>query len=290
MQDLFRHALLACLLLAGAQGVHAQGERGSVVISTGLEGGGYWSAGERLRAVAAEVGVDVENRSSSGSLMNLERLFDSGSPVSLAFAQADAVEYFAGQNPEIAPAIGTLHSIGQECVFIISRSDDDIKTLKDMRKSERMQLGIKSPQSGIWVTYHSMMQRVPGLDGVTLIYGDTIERMNHLLSPLTNIDRAVMVVHGTDAHSPEIEMAAKDPDNYRFVDIEDERLTRAVDGGEPLYQRKKVRSGVAEESGKVETICVRGPLVANRNKLTSAQFDAVQGFVQARWAEIHPEP
>jgi len=282
--------LLACLFLSGIPVATAQdaavAPAPGVVISTGQEGGGYWSAGERLRQVAGP-DLQVQNLASSGSLKNLERLFDNGSAVNLAFAQADALQYYLDDNPDAADSLEKLQTIGEECVFIIGEAKRKIKTVADMAEAPRMQLGIKSPKSGIWVTYHYMTKLMPELQSVSLIYGDTIELMEQLLSHLTNVDRAVMVVHGTNAHSPEIDMAAADPDRFRFVAFKDDRFSAALDGAEPLYQRKKVRSGVAQDAGKVETICVRGLLVANRSKLTAEQYSAVATLVDSRWDDIH---
>ncbi|MEM9257548.1 MAG: TAXI family TRAP transporter solute-binding subunit [Pseudomonadota bacterium] len=259
-----------------------------LAISTGLQGGGYWSAGDRLQSVARDAGITVQNFASTGSLANLEQLSRSGSPVNLAFAQADALEYFVNENPRSDGLFEELQTIGEECVFIISESDSDIDSVEDMEKSQRMHLGIKSPQSGIWVTFNYMSTLVPELRSVSLIYGDTVGMMNEMAHPKTNIDRAVMVVQGTDAHSPEIDMAAANPDKYQFVELDDKRLTKAADGGEPTYHKMKVRSSVAEKVGKVKTICVRGLLLANTQKLSSEELIQVRQLVNEHWGEIHP--
>ena len=128
-----------------------------IVISSGLEGGGYWNAGGRLQTVASGMGLTMENQASIGSLANLTQLMDKSSPVSLTFAQADALQYFLNENPEAAQAIETLETIGRECVFIISGIDSRIRTDGDMQNSRRMHLG--SPHGTRWRRWRERGQR-----------------------------------------------------------------------------------------------------------------------------------
>ncbi len=97
-----------------------------------------------------------------------------------------------------------------------------------------------------------------------------------------------MVVHGTDAHPPEMDMVAADPDKYRFVKISDKRFTNGASNEEPIYHAMKVKSGVAEDARSVKTICVRGLLLANTKKLSATQRDTVLKVVSNHWEEIHP--
>ena len=206
-----------------------------IVISSGVEGGGYWSVGSRLQAAAGGMGLTVQNQASIGSLANLRELMKEGSPVSLAFVQQDALQYYLDSKPGAVQAIETLENIGQECVFIITDSKGDIDTVEDMQKASRMQLGIKSPNSGIRVTFDYMASLAPRLGDITVNYGNAVDMMNGFAHPLTNIKRAVMVVHAPDAHSPEIDMVIANPDRFRFVEIRDERFTRKTASGEAIY-------------------------------------------------------
>ena len=291
MKRLFIGLLAACTLGSIVYPAHAQNATASttdVVISSGLEGGGYWNTGNRLQAVARDVGLNVVNQASIGSLDNLKKLLASNSPVNLAFAQADALQYFLNENPGAAQAFETLQSVGEECVFIISSDDSDIRTDEDMQESPRLYLGIKSSKSGIWVTFNYMKSLVPELRQTTLMYGDTVQMMTDLAHPKTDMDEAVMVVHGSNEHSPEIDMVIANPDRFRFVKITDERLTRAAPGGEAVYRRKKVAPGAVESAGAVETICVQGLLLANKNKLTAEQRKPLMELVSKQWARVQP--
>lgn len=263
----------------------------SIVISSGLEGGGYWNTGSRLQSVASGEGLAMENQASIGSLANLRQLLDENSPVSLAFAQADALQFYLKDNPEAAQSIETLETVGQECVFIISGIDSKIRTDSDMQNAQRrMHLGIKSPNSGIRVTFDYMKTLIPELEGTTVSYGDAVEMMNQFAHRLTNIDKAVMVVQGPNERSPEIDMVIANPDKYRFVKLSDKRLTQTTASGQPIYQSMKVTPGAVAGADAVQTICVQGLLLANTSKLSPQQRSALTGLIDNHWAEVYPAP
>lgn len=283
--------LLVCTLGPVANVAHSENAAAptaNIVLSSGLEGGGYWNTGNRLQAVARDAGLTVVNQPSIGSLDNLKKLLASDSPVSIAFAQADALQYYLNENPGAAQALETLQSVGEECVFIISSEESDIRTDEDLQEAPRLYLGIKSSKSGIWVTFNYMKSLVPELRQTTLMYGDTVQMMTDIAHPKTDMDEAVMVVHGTNEHSPEIDMVIANPDRFRFVKITDERFTRSAPGGEAVYRRKKVAPGAVDGARAVETICVQGLLLANKSKLTAEQRKPLMELVNTQWARIQP--
>src|SRR5678815_5307640 len=132
----FSRALLLLLLGSTANFAYSQQNAlpntADIVISTGREGGGYWNTGSRLQSVASGMGLSIQNVSSVGSINNLRDLLDPKSRVSLAFAQADALQYYLEKHPDAVPAVEKLADAGNECVFIISDADDDLDTLEDM--------------------------------------------------------------------------------------------------------------------------------------------------------------
>lgn len=292
MKRFFTRVLVACLLGSAVNSAFSQTDAGlaavPVVISSGLEGGGYWNTAGRLQATASGMGLTVENHASIGSLANLKALLDKDSPVSLAFAQADALQFFLNENPGAAQAIETLENVGQECVFIISNSDGHIRTDKDMQQSRRLHLGIKSSKSGIWVTFNYMKSLVPELGQTTLIYGDTVKMMTNFAHPKTNIEEVVMVVHGLNEHSPEIDMVIANPDQFRFVKVSDERLTQKTASGEAIFRSMRVAPGAVKGADSVETICVQGLLLANKNKVTPEQRNKLMELINKQWTQIHP--
>lgn len=294
MDRYFTKILVVCLLGAAANFVHSQQEASpavaDIVISSGLEGGGYWNAGSRLQAVAGGMGLTVENHASTGSLINLKKLMDKNSQVGLAFAQADALQYFLDSNPDAAQTIETLENIGHECVFIISGDDSDIRTDKDMQKSKRLHLGIKSPNSGIRVTFDYMASLVPELRDISVLYGNAVEMMTDFAHPLTNVEKAVMIVHAPGAHSPEIDMVIANPDKYRFVEVSDKRLTRKTSGGEAVYRSLKVAPSAVADADPVQTICVQGLLLANKTKMSAQQSNKLTDLISNHWAQVYVNP
>ncbi len=290
MNRSFTRMLVACLLGSALNSAHSQNYTSpiatNIVISSGLQGGGYWKAAGRLQALAAGLGLIVENQASVGSLANMKLLLDGASPVSLAFAQADALQYHLNENPGAAQAIETLASVGEECVFIITSSESDIKTDNDLQDASRLYLGIKSSKSGIWATFNYMKSLIPEFRQTTLMYGDTVQMMTDIAHPKTDMDEAVMVVHGSNEHSPEIDMVIANPDKFRFVEIEDERLTQKTAEGQTVYRRMKVAPGAIENADPVETICVQGLLLANKNKLSAEQHKKLLDLIEHHWTQV----
>lgn len=290
MNRFFVTMLLVCMLVPASHAAFSQEKTtpGSVpmAISTGLEGGGYWLAGNRLQTAADSQGLTVENHTSTGSLSNLKALTNPDSPINLAFSQADALQYYLDQHPGTSGTIETLQSIGEECVFIITGSKSGLKTDKDMQEAKRLHLGIKSPNSGIRVTFDYMTSLVPELGKVTVRYGDTVEMINDLLHPKSDIEKAVMVVHRPDARSPEIDMVVANPDKYRFVSISDTRFTQGTADGTPVYRSERVAPGAVEGAGTVQTICVNGLLLANKSKMSPEQHAGLLELVGEHWQQV----
>ncbi|MEZ5573079.1 MAG: hypothetical protein R3E64_13785 [Halioglobus sp.] len=290
MKHRLQNTLLVCLLGSVASFTHSQGNTNAVgtpiVISSGVEGGGYWNAANRLQRVAAGMDLGVENAASVGSINNLRNLVDQSSPVSLAFAQADALQYYLNDHPNATRVIDTLADIGNECVFIISDGKGDIESIDDMAAAPRLHLGIKSASSGMRVTWSYMTSLMPELKHITVTYGNAVEMMTDFAHPLTDIERAVMVVQGPNERSPEIDMVIANPDRYQFVDISAANLTQKTAGGAAVYESMKVKPGAIDHAKAVETICVRGLLLANTQKLDAEQRDTLMALIANHWAEV----
>ena len=287
-----RQALLMGLvaLLASAswssENPVASAEKG-LVISSGSEGGGYWSAAQRLQAVAKGLGSDVENRASAGSLDNIEQLTSAESPVNLAFAQADALQYFLFDNPGAGENFDVLENIGQECVFIVTSADSDVRTDADLQKAADYRLGIPSHTSGVAVTFNYMLRQVPELKALEVVYGDTGAALAQLQTPEAGVD-AVMVVHRPREHSTTVDLALRHPERYRFLEIRDGRLTNTTLNGQEVYRKMDLAMPGPEEGAPqtVSTICVKGLLLANRHKLTEGQLNLLSDIVNIHWMRV----
>jgi hypothetical protein len=260
-----------------------------IVFSSGIEGGGYWSAATRLQAVATDMGLEVQVEESPGSLHNLARLLDDEDSASLVLAQADALQYYLDEHPEVADNIEILENIGQECVFILTGGNSAVQTDEDLQQSKDYKLAISSPDSGIAVTYAYMTSLVPELASTTALYTDTGAAMDGLNAAGSGEVDAVMLVHRPKEYSPEVDLALRNPDQFRFVQITDKRFRGELPGGEAVYKLLKLAIPVpgSEERRQVATICVKGLLLANKAKLSPDQRDKLGELVTVRWMDVY---
>ena len=283
--------LLGCMLGITAVVSLAQEEPAShsadVVVSSGVEGGGYWSAGARLHDVAAEMDLEVANHTSSGSLENLERLMDSSSAVNVAFAQADALQHYVNQHPGEARKLDILESIGQECVFIVVGANSDIRNGKDLQEAGELRLGIASASSGIAVTFGYMASHLPELADIDVVYGDTRSAMEHLDSAGASVD-AIMMVHRPRELSPEVDMALSHPGRFHFVELDAEGLDMVLANEREVYRSMNLAMPGADAA--VKTICVEGLMLANKQKLNGRQRNKLTELVNFHWMRVYATP
>lgn len=259
-----------------------------LVFSSGIEGGGYWSAATRLQGVATGMQLEVQVEESLGSLHNLERLLDDAAPTSLALAQADALQQYLNEHPGQSHRIEILENIGQECVFIITGANSAIHSDKDLQQKQGYQLAISSPESGVAVTYAYMSTLVPEIARTSVLYTDTGTALKGLQAANTGSADAVMMVHRPKEYSPEVDVALRHPDQFRFVEVSDKRLKGELPNGEAVYRSLKLAIPVpdSEERRQVNTICVKGLLVANKAKLLPEQRDILARIVNEQWMKV----
>jgi len=267
-------AFLATLVLG--IGIVARAAEPALVISTGKSGGGYSAIGERLKTVMTEQGVAVQVLPSVGSLENLERLDDPASPVNLGLTQADALKYYLGQHPKFADKLFMLGEIGDECVFIATCKDSGIASDADLQKKQGNLIAIRDPNSGTAVTYLYMIQLEPQFKNTAVAFVDTMEALLALKAGGSqNKIKAVMFVQRPEARSPEMQVILDDPKDFRFISVTDWDLNDKLPDGSAVYTFEKVT--VQEKKWgfdtKVETICTRGLLIGNKEKLGAGLRD-----------------
>jgi TRAP-type uncharacterized transport system substrate-binding protein len=267
-------AFLATLVLG--IGTVARAAEPALVISTGKSGGGYSAIGERLKTVMTEQGVAVQVLPSVGSLENLERLDDPASPVNLGLTQADALKYYLGQHPKFADKLFMLGEIGDECVFIATGKDSGIASDADLQKKQGNLIAIRDPNSGTAVTYLYMIQLEPQFKNTAVAFVDTMEALLALKAGGSqNKIKAVMFVQRPEARSPEMQVILDDPKDFRFISVTDWDLNDKLPDGSAVYTFEKVT--VQEKKWgfdtKVETICTRGLLIGNKEKLGAGLRD-----------------
>lgn len=259
-----------------------------IVISSGLEGRGYWGVATRLSEVAAELGFAVKVEESVGSLRNLQRLDDPDDPVGLALTQADALQYYLQDHPGLAGKMEILEYVGQECVFIITRSKSGIGSDRDLQQAEGHRIAIHSPDSGVNVTYEYMKLLEPGMGSTRAVYMHTEEAMESLVGSEPQVD-SVMLVHRPKDRSPETQLALDRPTEYRFVSIDDGDLNDKLPTGEAVYAPLDIVllrvDGEARVS--VKTICTKGLLVASKDKLSPQQRRHLDQLVDYHWMRVY---
>ena len=264
----------ALLLAAGLCAGLAQAADPPIVVSTGKSGGGYNTIGERLKTVLAEQDQAVQVLTSAGSLENLNRLDDPNGPVSVGLTQADALKYYLKDHPEFADKFISLGEIGKECVFIVTGKNSDIRDDGDLQKADKKLIAVQSPNSGVAVTWEYMTLLEPQFKNTAPAYVDGAEALLQIksggkASPI----QAAMVVQRPMAKSTEMQVVLENPKDFRLVPVKDWDLNDKLPDGSAVYTFENVT--VAEKKWgfdtKVDTICTRGLMLANKTKLTADQ-------------------
>ena len=262
-----------CVVLLAAS--LAQAADPPIVVSTGKSGGGYNTIGERLKSVLAEQDQPTQVLTSAGSLENLTRLDDAQSPVNVGLTQADALKYYLKDHPEFASKFINLGEIGKECVFIITGKDSDLGSDSDLQqKGKNRLIAVQSPNSGVAVTWEYMTLLEPQFKNTAPAFVDGAEALLQIknggkASPI----QAVMVVQKPMAKSTEMQVVLENPRDFRLVPVKDWDLNDKLPDGSAVYTFENVT--VAEKKWgfdtTVDTICTRGLMLANKEKLTADQ-------------------
>ena len=268
----FRLAWPCAFLLAAGL---AQAADPPIVISTGKSGGGYNTIGERLKNVLAEQDQPAQVLTSAGSIENLTRLDDPQTPVSVGLTQADALKYYLKDHPGFADQFINLGEIGKECVFIVTGKDSDIRSDSDLQqKGKNRLIAVQSPKSGVAVTWEYMTLLEPAFKNTAPAFVDGAEALLQIKSGgKASQIQAAMVVQKPMAKSTEMQVVLDNPKDFRLVPVKDWDLNDKLPDGSAVYTFENVT--VAEKKWgfdtTVDTICTRGLMLANKNKLTADQ-------------------
>lgn len=109
-----------------------------LVITTGGEAGAYYQFAKRYAAILARNGIELEVKTSAGSLENIERL--KADEAQVGFVQGGVVA--ARDNPD-EPDDSGLYSLGSvfyEPVWVFYRGDENLQRLADLR-GQRIAIG-----------------------------------------------------------------------------------------------------------------------------------------------------
>jgi TRAP-type uncharacterized transport system substrate-binding protein len=165
-----------------------------------------------------------------------------------------------------------LGEIGKECVFIATGKDSGISSDADLQKKQGNLIAIRDPNSGTAVTYLYMTQLEPQFKNTAVTFVDTMEALLALKTGgAQNKVKAVMFVQRPEVKSPEMQVILDDPKDFRFIPVTDWDLNDKLLDGSAVYNFEKVT--VQEKKWgfdtKVETICTRGLLLGNKEKLSA---------------------
>lgn len=264
--------------------VFAQEAPEHFVISTGLENGVYWHTGNRLKTVAGEMGLDVSAVESKGSLDNLDKLLDSDSPVNMTFAQADVLQHHLNRYPSDRSKLDILESIGQQCVFIVTGLNSDIRDADDIQDADDLHLGIDTTALALAATFDYMATRLLDLEDVDVVFEDASEILAQLYKKDADIN-AFLLVSPPRAHTEDFKYVLDNPHRYRLVELDDDDLTGSLQDGRQIYHG--VRLALPGANKPIRTICARGVLLANRHKLSMRQRNQLTDLVSYQWMRIY---
>ena len=287
----FRLAWPCAFLLAAGL---AQAADPPIVISTGKSGGGYNTIGERLKNVLAEQDQPAQVLTSAGSIENLTRLDDPQTPVSVGLTQADALKYYLKDHPGFADQFINLGEIGKECVFIVTGKDSDIRSDSDLQQQGKNRLiAVQSPKSGVAVTWEYMTVLEPAFKNTAPAFVDGAEALLQIKSGgKASQIQAAMVVQKPMAKSTEMQVVLENPKDFRLVPVKDWDLNDKLPDGSAVYTFENVT--VAEKKWgfdtAVDTICTRGLMLANKNKLTADQRTRLSKVMLLAASRVVGEP
>jgi len=287
----FRLAWPCAFLLAAGL---AQAADPPIVISTGKSGGGYNTIGERLKNVLAEQDQPAQVLTSAGSIENLTRLDDPQTPVSVGLTQADALKYYLKDHPGFADQFINLGEIGKECVFIVTGKDSDIRSDSDLQQKGKDRLiAVQSPKSGVAVTWEYMTLLEPAFKNTAPAFVDGAEALLQIKSGgKASQIQAAMVVQKPMAKSTEMQVVLDNPKDFRLVPVKDWDLNDKLPDGSAVYTFENVT--VAEKKWgfdtAVDTICTRGLMLANKNKLTADQRTRLSKVMLLAASRVVGEP
>lgn len=261
------------ILLSAASVVAQEPQVDTVVISTGREGGSYYSIGSRLKGVMmSRHQTLVEVVTSRGSLENLIHLDDPASSVSLALTQADALAAYVQKKPEFGDRFIVIGDLGNECAILVTGSQDSLETVQDLKASKGAEISVDTAHSGAALTLSQMAALEPAFAELTPVNVDVLQALLQIKTASAHSKlRALMLMQRPSAVPESVHIILDNPDSYRIVPILEPDVGNVkLPDGSLVYTFEKVAVGGRErpESIEVETLCTRGLLLASKSKLS----------------------
>lgn len=124
-----------------------------LVMTTGSETGGYHQFGLSLQRELKTQGLDLELRTSRGSLDNLDRLTDGSGDVQLGLIQSGTEKLLPADQRQQLLGLAALY---HEPLWLFQRKGNDIKSLADL-SDKRVSVG--SEGSGTWAVVRGLFEQ-----------------------------------------------------------------------------------------------------------------------------------
>lgn len=124
-----------------------------LVMTTGSETGGYHQFGLSLQRELKAQGLDLELRTSRGSLDNLDRLTDGSGDVQLGLIQSGTEKLLPADQRQQLLGLAALY---HEPLWLFQRKESDIQNLSDL-SDKRVSVG--SEGSGTWAVVHGLFEQ-----------------------------------------------------------------------------------------------------------------------------------
>jgi len=263
--------LIILLIVSFALSLPALAGGDTIVISTGKERGSYFYIGKRLASeFAVAHGIIARVDTSRGSLDNLGLLDDPGSPVNIAFTQADALGDYLSDFPDFGDEFFVLGDVGRECAFVIT-GRNGIKGVRELKEGKG-EIAVGDPTSGASATWNNMTRLEPAFGATSPVPVSIAEALIQLRdgSAYTKL-RAAMIVQRPKRTSPALERVMGDSDNFRLIPIRAADLRNAkLPNGEEIYTFERIVAGGKKRRDhvEIETLCTRGLMLGSKQKLS----------------------
>lgn len=258
-----KHILLVGVALAALLTTSAHAD---VTITTGSESGAYFGTfGKNMASALGEFdayrpargGEKVQIVTSLGSLENLSRV--ANDPKTIGFVQADAMMYFANQEPALASNVDSLGELpNNECLFLITKKGeiDDYSDLLD--KQARVAIG--DTNSGSYSSWQYVVQLNEDYKKIATVAKQGEAILNKVTTGgKRGLDAYFFVASKNAIANPYIQAVLAKGSQLQLIDFDDSDLNDKLPSGEPVYTFETVEFGDYE----VKVPCTRTLVVNN---------------------------
>ena len=237
----------------------------TIGMPTGSSGGTYFPMGSDIASLAAKQGLDINVKTSAGSLDNIRRMAGSEN-AGISIVQSDVIDYLSKNpskiNKSVLQSLKLVFPLYNEEVHLLARKE--ITSIKDL---ENKQVVVGKLGSGTHITANNILNIVDV--GVNQIYDLTPKEAYESLV-LGKVD-AVFFVGGKPVSYVNglLEMSSNESlrkytDNIHLVPLDDERLNDSYAKASFLPQDYVTKDGLHQLTKiTVPTVAVKAIMVSH---------------------------